>query len=164
MTTLTPRVLRPLRRTALAVALALLAVAGPARAGGDWNTTGIAWKTPTEGLAEAKASNKPVCLILYTDWCPHCTNYSQVFHDAAVVEQSKAFVMIHVNKDQDPALSGKYAPDGDYIPRTMFLKPDGTLMPEVTEQRDQFKYFYDESEPAAVLRSMKQVAAMKFGS
>lgn len=165
MTIHTPRILRPLHRAATAVcAAAALFAAAPALAGGDWNTPGIAWKTPVEGLAEAKASNKPVCLIFYTDWCPHCTNFSQVFHDDAVVEQSKSFVMIHVNKEQDPALSTKYAPDGDYIPRTYFLKPDGALMPEITEQREQYKYFYDESDPASVLRSMKQVAAMKFGS
>jgi protein-disulfide reductase (glutathione) len=152
-----------LRILAAALALTVAAVPAPARAGGDWNETGIAWKTPEQGLAEAKASNKPVCLVLYTDWCPHCTNYAKVFHDPAVVEASKALVMIHVNKDKDAATSAKYAPDGDYIPRTLFLKPDGALMPEVTEQREQYKYFYDESDPTAVLRSMKLVAGMKFG-
>lgn len=148
--------------SAAVLALALLAGASPALAGGDWNDSGIAWKTPEAGLAEAKASSRPVCLVFFTDWCPHCTNYSKLFHDPAVVAAAKGFVMIHVNKDQDPAFSAKYAPDGDYIPRTYFLKPDGTLMPDVTEQRPQYKYFYDESDPASLLRSMKQVSEMKF--
>ena len=144
-------------------AIALLALAAPARAGGDWNDAGVAWKTYEQGLAEAKATRRPVCLIFYTDWCPHCTNYARLFHDAALVELSKKFVMIRINKDQDPATSGKYAPDGDYIPRTFFLGPDGKLLDKVTEQRADYRYFYNESDPAGVTRSMNAVLAMPLG-
>ena len=120
----------------------------------------VAWKGYDEGLTEAKASNKPVCLIFYTDWCPHCQNYHKVFKDPALIKLSQQFVMIHINKDKDPATSAKYAPDGDYIPRTFFLKPDGTLLDQITEQRPQYKYFYDEHDPASVMRSMNAVLAM----
>lgn len=139
---------------ALGLALALVPAA-PALAGGDWNDAGIAWKSLDAGLAEAKSADKPVCLVFYTDWCPHCTNYSRVFHDKAVVEAAKSFVMVRINKDQDAAASAKYAPDGQYIPRTFFLKSDGTLRTDVTEQRDQYRYFYDEDDPASLLRAMK---------
>lgn len=131
------------------------AFAAPSSAGGDWNDSGIAWKGYDAGLAEAKTSNKPVCLIFYTDWCPHCTNYSKVFHDPQVVELSKNFVMIHLNKDKESATSAKYAPDGEYIPRTFFLKPDGTVLENVTAPRTQYKFFYDEHDPSSVLASMK---------
>lgn len=124
--------------------------------------SGVSWKAFDEGLAEAKATNRPVCLIFYTDWCPHCRNYHKVFEDPSVIAMSRKFVMIRLDKDKEPAISAKYRPDGDYIPRTYFLKPDGTLMPEITEQRAEFRYFYDESDPAAVRRSMTQVAGMKF--
>lgn len=150
-------------RAACASALAaavLLASAAASVAGGDWNDAGIAWKPYEQGLAEAKAEGKPVCLVFYTDWCPHCTNYSKVFHDPKLVELSKKFVMIRINKDQDPATSGKYAPDGDYIPRTYFLKSDGTLLADITEQRDKYKYFYNEQDPASVMRSMNAVLAL----
>ena len=138
-------------------AAALLVAARPALAGGDWNDAGIAWKGYEAGLAEAKSSSKPVMLVFYTDWCPHCTNYSKLFHDPKLVEESKKFVMIRIDKDKDPATSAKYAPDGEYIPRTYFLKPDGTLMEKITEKRDKFRYFYDERSPAAVMRSMDDV-------
>jgi glutaredoxin len=151
--------LRTVAASALA-ALALFALATPALAGGDWNDAGIAWKSYDEGLAAAKAENKPICLILYTSWCPHCTNYSKVFHDPALVELSKKFVMIHLDKDKETEVSAKYAPDGDYIPRTFFLKSDGTLLPQITEQRDNYKYFYSESDPASVMRSMNAVLAL----
>jgi hypothetical protein len=152
-----------LRSTVLAVfgVLALVAVLAPgvARAGGDWNDGGISWKSYDEGLEEAKKTKKPICLIFYTDWCPHCTNYSKVFHDPKVVDRSKKFVMIRLNGDQNKELSGKYAPDGQYIPRTYFLSSDGVLDDTVHAPRDKHKYFYSESDPASVLGGMD--AALK---
>ena len=43
----------------------------------------------TEGLQAAKETGKPICLVFYTDWCPHCTRYSDVFKDPEIVETSK---------------------------------------------------------------------------
>ncbi len=96
-------------------------------AGGDWNDKAVQWRGYEEGLAEAKKSGKPVCLIFYTDWCPHCTRYSGVFHDDKVIAKSKELVMIRLDKDENKELSGKYAPDGQYIPRTFFLLSDGAV-------------------------------------
>lgn len=136
-----------------------MAGARPALAGGDWNEDGIKWRTYDDGLAEAKKSKKPVCLIFFTEWCPHCANYSKVFHDPKVVEKSKQFVMIRVDNDKNQALSKQFAPDGSYIPRTYFLASSGALDADIHAQRDQFKYFYDEHNPDSVLAAMD--AALK---
>lgn len=140
----------------VALVVTLLLLPTSARAGGDWNDAGIAWRAYEEGLAEARRDNKPVCLVFYTAWCPHCTRYSAVFHDPKVVAASKKLVMIRLDKDANKALSAKYAPDGEYIPRTFFLAPDGTLQQDIHEQRAQYKYFYNESDPASVLRGMSR--------
>ena len=142
-------------------AIGLMASLAPAAAlaGGDWNDSGIAWRSFDDGLKEAKASKKPVCLVVYTEWCPHCTNYSKVFHDPKVVEESKKFVMIRLDKDKNKELTKKYAPDGEYIPRTYFLSSDGTLDPALTAPRSEYKYFYDEANSAQLLASMD--AALK---
>jgi protein-disulfide reductase (glutathione) len=132
-----------------------IAFATPALAGGDWNDAGIAWKSYEKGLAEAKEQKKPVCMISYTGWCPHCTNYSKVFHDPKVVEQAKSFVMIRLDKDENKELSKQYAPDGEYIPRTYFLSADGKLDPSIHAPRDKYQYFYDESAPASILAGME---------
>ena len=137
----------------LACMLAVLATAKLAFAH-DWNDAQIQWQTYEAGLAKAKESKKPICLIIFTEWCPHCKNYSGVFHDSKVVDLSKQFVMIHLDADQNKEISGKYGPDGQYIPRTFFLTSDGTLAPDVTAPRDQFKYFYDEKDPASILAGM----------
>jgi len=151
-----------IRKPALAAAfaLAVLVLGGHAViAGGNWNDSGVAWRSYEEGLAEAKAQKKPVCLVFYTDWCPHCTKYSGVFHDPRVIEKSKSFVMIRLNKDQNAELSKKYAPDGEYIPRTYFLSPDGTLNESITEERPSYKYFYNTGEPSSLLRGMDAALA-----
>src|SRR6185369_7985933 len=139
----------------IAIALGAL-VAGRAEAGGDWNDAQIAWKSYDDGVAAAKKEQKPICLIFYTEWCPHCRNYSGVFHDPKVVEKSKSFVMIRLDKDKNAEISKKYAPDGEYIPRTYFLSPDGTLDPEIHAPRPQYKYFYDEAQPGGVLSGMDE--------
>jgi protein-disulfide reductase (glutathione) len=137
----------------------LVAVAAPAFAGGDWNDAGIQWQPYEQGLAAAKKDKKPVVLIFYTEWCPHCANYSKEFHDEKVVAQSKSFVMIRLDKDKNAELSKKYAPDGEYIPRTYFLASDGTLDASLTAPRTEYKYFYDERDPAQLLAAMD--AALK---
>ncbi len=147
---------------ARAVAGALLGLAmltaPPARAGGDWNDKQINWRRYEEGLAEAKKEKKPVCIIFYTEWCPHCANYSAVFHDAKVVELSKRFVMVRLDKDKEKELSKKYTPDGEYIPRTYFLSSAGALDADIHAPRDKFLYFYDEKTPASVLAGMEEAS------
>ncbi len=145
--------------SALLVAATLLAAVAPARAGGDWNDGKVAWQPYEQGLAAAKKDKKPVLLVFFTEWCPHCTNYSKVFHDDKVVAKSKSFVMIRLDKDKNEAISKKFAPDGEYIPRTYFASSDGTLDPALTAPRTEYKYFYDEKDPAPLLASMD--AALK---
>src|SRR5262249_21160603 len=120
----------------------------------DWNDANIKWRSYEDGLKEAKKTHHPICLIFYTTWCPHCANYSKVFSNADVVKKSKSFVMIRLDKDKNTELSKQYSPDGEYIPRTYFLSHDGKLEPTLTENREQYKYFYDEGSPAGILAGM----------
>jgi thiol:disulfide interchange protein len=142
--------------TCLVVASAALLAGSACWAGGDWNDGQVQWRPYGEGLAAAKKEKKPVCLVFFTEWCPHCRNYSAVFHDPKVVEKTKQFVMVRLDKDKNDELSQKYAPDGQYIPRTFFLASDGTLDPAIHAPRDNFKYFYDEKDAAGVLAGMDE--------
>ena len=145
-------------RTLIAV-LALALSLATAHAGGDWNDPGIGWQAFDAGLAKAKQEKKPVMLIVFTEWCPHCSNYSKLFHDPKVVEKSQQFVMVRVDKDKQPEVSKTHAPDGEYIPRTYFLSSDGVLDPELAAKRDKYRYFYNESDPNDVLAAMDSALA-----
>jgi thiol-disulfide isomerase/thioredoxin len=133
----------------------------PAVAETGWNVAEVAWQTYDAGIAKAKAEGKPVCVIIYADWCPHCRNYSHVFEDPRVVKRAKDFVMIRLNGDTDEAAK-KYTTDGGYVPRTYFLAPDGTPYADIHAPRPKFIYFYDEHNPESVLAGM-DAAAHKAG-
>ena len=82
-----------IRKPLLAAALTLAALVLGGRtvlAGGDWNDAGVAWRSYEEGLKEAKAQKRPVCLVFYTDWCPHCTNYARSFTTPASSRNRRA--------------------------------------------------------------------------
>ncbi len=146
------------RRRAVVAAAALLCgmvLVAHARADVEnWNDANIKWMSYDNGLAAAKKDHKPICLVFFTTWCPHCKNYASVFSDPQVVKKAQSFVMIRLDKDKNAEISKKYAPDGEYIPRTYFLSSDGTLDPSLSETRDQFKYFYNEKDPASLLAGM----------
>lgn len=114
----------------------------------------IDWRPFDDGLAQAKAEHKPICLVVYTTWCPHCKNYSRVFEDARVVERARDFVMIRIDADQEPAIAARFAEDGQYIPRTFFLASDGTPDLDIHASRPRYRYFYDEHDPGGILAGM----------
>ncbi len=130
----------------------------PKTPGEDWNDEGIRWMGYDQGLATARAEGKPVCLVFFTTWCPHCKTYSRVFRDPRVEEQAKGFVMIRLDKDENRDLSRQYAVDGEYIPRTFFLRPDGTLDKDIRAQRDRHQYFYDERKADGLLAGMTEAS------
>jgi hypothetical protein len=78
-----------------------------------------------------------------------------VFHDPRVVAAAEDFVMVRVDRDRAPALSARHAPDGEYIPRTYFLSPDGEHDPSIHAPRDQYLYFFDEHDPVPLLAAMQ---------
>jgi thiol:disulfide interchange protein len=128
----------------------------PSANGESWNATQIRWEPLQPGLEHAKREHKPVMLVVYTDWCPHCKNFSQVFGDPRVVALADRYVMIRVNQDQDDALSSRYSPDGTYIPRTLFLTPEGQLRADMTGNNPRYRHFLDERGAESLVQLMKR--------
>jgi thiol-disulfide isomerase/thioredoxin len=124
-----------------------------------WNDAQITWHPYEAGLAKAKAEGKPVCLVFFTTWCPHCKNYSHVFEDPRVVERARDFVMIRLDGDKAREISAKYQPDGGYVPRTYFLSRDGMLDKDIHAPRPRFQFFYDERDPGSLLSGMQAALA-----
>jgi thiol:disulfide interchange protein len=141
---------------ALLLVLAGVLVPSRATAGADWNDQQVHWLSYEKGLAAARQHHKPICMVLYAEWCPHCRNYSQIFKDPKVIEKSSQFVMIRLDVDTDKALADRFNVDGTYVPRTYFMSPDGTIQQDVHASRGRFIYFYDEADPASVLSGMDE--------
>ena len=119
-----------------------------------WNPKEIDWQPFDGGLAIAKKQNKPVCLVLYTTWCPHCRNYSRVFGDPRLVERAKDFVMIRLDADANEAIAKRYQPDGGYVPRTFILDSEGHIEPQGTSGHPRYAHFFDEFHADSLLRAM----------
>ena len=127
-----------------------------ARYPANWNHGKIEWRPYALGMRDAAKSGKPIVLVFYTDWCPHCHNYSRVFHDPRLVDASKHFVMIRVERDSHLDISQEYDLDGDYIPRTLLLTSRGEVLTELDAGRSDYRYFLDEYEPDQLLELMQK--------
>lgn len=127
-----------------------------AEAPSDWNVREVAWMPYEAGLAAGQAAHKPIVLVFYTDWCPHCHNYSRLFHDPELVRLSQQFVMIRVERDGHRDISARYDIDGEYIPRTFFLTPTGSVLTDLTSDNDDFRYFIDEHDPTELIALMQR--------
>jgi protein-disulfide reductase (glutathione) len=139
-------------------------LAPPARSGQErqeqgWNAAQIDWQPFDGALQRARAEHKPVCLVFYTTWCPHCRAFSHVFEDPRIVERAKRFSMVRLDADKESALASRYAPDGPYIPRTFFLSADGTIDSAIRRDRPKYQYFYDERDPGSLLAAMDTALA-----
>jgi Domain of unknown function (DUF4124)/Thioredoxin-like len=89
---------------------------------------GVVWHDYTEGLRLSKKTGKGAIIIFYTDWCPTCKKYMELFDDQTIITETRKFVMIRMNQDKYTRLSSKYDLDGKYIPRTFALSPDGNVL------------------------------------
>jgi thiol:disulfide interchange protein len=110
----------------------LLALAPAARANApelaaEWNHPAIAWRDMGAGVKESISSGKPVLMVMHASWCQACRRYREVFKDPRVVAASAKFVMILVDVQKYPDVNGAFAPDGTYVPRTLFVDPDGEV-------------------------------------
>lgn len=123
-----------------------------------WNDAQIDWVPYETGLAQARASGRPMLLVLTASWCPHCQNYSHVFEDARVVERSRELVMVRVDTDEQREIAARYVVDGGYVPRTYFLAPSGEPLP-IDAQRPRYRYFFDERNPLSILSGMERALA-----
>ena len=153
-------------RLLLAFALMLAACNAPSNAPSNTPQTtpaapgaAIAWQPFAAGMAQAVREKKPVLLVIGASWCSHCRNYEKVFLDSRVVGAAEKFVMIRIDEDREPQVAERYRVDGNYVPRTYFLEPDGSVA-DVHAENPRYRYFYDERNPGSILAGMRAALAI----
>ncbi|MCR9165006.1 MAG: thioredoxin family protein [Nannocystaceae bacterium] len=102
----------------------------------------IPWEPFDGALAHAKRDGMPVMLVVHASWCKRCKELKPAFSDAEIEALSQRFVMVNADQDLEPKVL-EYAPDGDYIPRVVFLSPEGIEDLTLTnEARQRHRFFY----------------------
>lgn len=124
-----------------------------------WNAGEISWFSFDEGVEAAQASGKPAMAIVQAEWCPRCTEYAALYGQDAVVESTEDFVMIWLDED-DPA-AARLAPDGGYVPRTVFLQPDGTADTSLTSGHPRYGHFLNPVDSAPLLALMDRARSAR---
>jgi thioredoxin-related protein len=81
-------------------------------------------------LETAKAEGKPLFVMLYADWCPHCNQMKkEVFSDPSVIdflEKNYICVWKNIEKEEGIALKNKF--NTKALPAFLFLDTDETLL------------------------------------
>ncbi|XP_033340574.1 thioredoxin domain-containing protein 12 [Megalopta genalis] len=115
------------------------------------------WKSFDNGFEEAKQTEKPIFLFVYKIGCPACEVLKEKFSKSVrIMDLSDRFVMIKVDARKHPSInSGKFQPDGKYVPRILFFTSDGEFIMEAfnrSKNAKEQKFFY--SSPSDVTETM----------
>ena len=124
-----------------------------------FNDAEIAWMLFDEGAALARQEGRPIFLLAHTTWCPHCEATKPNFFDDRVVTLLDGFVPILIDRDEQPELNARYAPDGGYVPRVMVLDQNAELITKVQGPLADYRHLipYDSPEP---LRQFIQIGRL----
>jgi thiol:disulfide interchange protein DsbD len=87
------------------------------------------------GMTQARAESKPMLIDFSAEWCVACKELERfTFSDARVIELAQQFVSVRVDAtDRTPeidALMRRYGILG--LPWVAFVRPDGTILPDLT--------------------------------
>ncbi len=128
-----------------------------------WNGAEINWRDPRSGIYEASKTGRPVLMLFHATWCGACKKYRAVFKNPGIVEASRDFVMILVDVDTEKEINGAFAPDGAYVPRTLFIDPEGNVSDKLVGKDPQFPHTVDIESPSellALMRKAKEIMPM----
>ncbi|MEY4510244.1 MAG: thioredoxin protein 12 [Pseudomonadota bacterium] len=107
-----------------------------------WGNT-ITWRDWDVALRTAKAENKSVCVIVYADWCPRCKELAPEFAKPEVASAAADLIMVRQDQDEGaPWLQEKLGTYGKYVPRVLFLDPNGKVREDLQSGHPRYPYFY----------------------
>ena len=117
----------------------------------------IEWHTWSDALPLARKEGKPIMVVVYADWCPHCRALGPVFADPDIESMAKHLVMVRQDNEENPAWLQPYNEKyGSYVPRIFFFDSSGKMREDLTSGHPQYPYFYAAEQPAFLKRTMQR--------
>ncbi|KAM7120619.1 anterior gradient protein 3 [Molossus nigricans] len=116
----------------------------------------ITWvQTYEEGLFHIQKSNKPLMVILHLEDCQYCQALKKVFAQNEEIQEmaQNNFIMLNLmHETMDKNLS----PDGQYVPRIMFVDPSLTVRADITGRYSNRLYTYEPQDLPILIENMKK--------
>ncbi|XP_069503545.1 anterior gradient protein 2 homolog [Ambystoma mexicanum] len=109
-------------------------------------------QTYEEALHRAQTSNKPLMIIHHLEDCKHSQALKKVFVESEEAQKlAEEFVLINLTYEtSDKNLS----PDGQYVPRIMFIDPSLTVRADITGQYSNRLYAYEPKDLDLLISNM----------
>ncbi|TRZ12454.1 hypothetical protein HGM15179_014659 [Zosterops borbonicus] len=109
-----------------------------------WGDQLIWTQTYEEALFRAKHSQKPLMIIHHLEDCPHSQALKKVFAEHKDIQKlAEKFILLNlVYETTDKNL----APDGQYVPRVLFIDPSLTVRADITGRYSNRLYAYEPSD------------------
>lgn len=96
-------------------------------------------------------------MIIYTDWCPACKQYSLLFKEPSVVATLDGVVLIHSNRDHEPEISKLFDIDGEYILRTFSLDKEGQIIEDLNSSNSNWWHYLPVDNPDYLIQFVNKL-------
>ncbi|KAI4897797.1 hypothetical protein NFI96_021952 [Prochilodus magdalenae] len=124
-----------------------------------WGDQLIWAQTYEEALFWARSKNKPLMVIFHLEDCPHSQSLKKAFAEDKEIQKlaDDDFILLNlVYETTDKHLS----PDGQYVPRIVFVDPSMTVRADITGRYSNRMYAYEPNDMKLLLSNMQR--AKKF--
>jgi len=123
----------------------------------------ITWVDFENGHKLAKEQNKMIFMLIHKSWCQACKALKPQFATSMEIEKlAPEFVMVNIMDDEEPK-DRKYQPDGGYIPRILFLSPDGEVKVDLPNPNANPSYKFYYPKPDDIVAAMKKALSFHSG-
>jgi len=120
----------------------------------------IAWRSWESAQTLARSQDKSICVVVYAEWCARCKELAPVFEQPAVASAAAELVMVHQDQDQPaPWLKDQLGGYGEYVPRVLFLTPDGKVREDLTSGHPRYPHFYAAMVKDQLVANMRAASA-----
>lgn len=120
----------------------------------------IAWRSWESAQALARSEGKSIGVVVYAEWCERCKELAPVFEEAAVASAASGLVMVRQDQDQPaPWLKDQLGGYGDYVPRVLFVSPEGKVREDLTSGHPRYPHFYAAMVKDQLIANMRAASA-----